>query len=969
MYLDRSEAEAVVGFTQGAARDVTRAASSLGPQTTLGPEIPTGARIYRLIAARGGKGTSPGGGSAALLAAAGLQASTPVDFIAPVYHDRASGARLLPTDEVVVRARPGQTEAVLTTALQAAGLSLDRRLRGAFDEFVVRIPAGSDPVEVARLLHERDLVEWAEPNFLQEYRKSAAPNDPLFQSQWHLSNPARPAADVGIVNAWDVETGDPSIVIAIVDDGVDVTHEDLAPNIFVNSAEIPGNGFDDDQNGLIDDVRGWDFASNDNNAAPAGTEENHGTAVAGIAAGRGGNGIGITGACQSCRILPVKIVNATRFAPIDRIAEAIRYAASVADVINTSWGGGAPSTTLASALQFAHTQGRHGKGSIVISAAGNDAGGNVEIVAPSLLPAGTHRFRWTYEKDATLTAGDDAAWLATVIFPGGEEVRFTDGDGLPPGWQTGGFGIWRPVDDPLHADEGSCWTGTLRSGSIADSQSSWVEVVKAVPAGDLLSLQYVSSEPGFDGLRLEIDLNNDGTFDLASGLLSGVAPGGLAYPAAYPEAISVGASSDLACRSHYSQAGLELDFLAPGSAGFRNRGIRTTDRTGAVGYGPSDYIDDFGGTSSATPLAAGVAGLLLSRNPELTPVEVRQILRATADPIGPVEYINGRNERYGSGRLNAWRALAAVPLPGELGRPVIIRQPGGRLVPFGESARLSIVAWGPGLSYQWYRGASGDTSALVAGATASVFDTPAVTVAIGYWVRVTNANGSVDSSTAVLEVGAAFDAALRVPHCAWIASSCDSGSLLSGRGTVEQEPNRPNTLRGGFPPRDDSFSTLAINRIDRIRVVSASGDELAAGEMVRVEVDTVTSLNPGHLELSYSANPRHLARFASPQCRRPSRAPTPSWPRTGCRREPCRRCTRGCLSCRRGTRSGRLCRSPTSTTTTTLCSTRAMFRRRHRSWNSPRAGRWLVSRFRSTSVSAQWGRHRSPFSGIEGPRA
>src|SRR5262249_32548401 len=161
--------------------------------------------------------------------------------------------------------------------------------------------------------------------FLEDVLKDAVPNDPLFPQQWHLNNTGQgggtPGADVKAPAAWDLTTGSSSIVIAVVDDGVEKTHPDLAANIFVNSHEIPGNGIDDDGNGYIDDVNGWDFSGNDNDASP-GASDFHGTSVAGVAAGRGNNGIGVTGACQTCRILPVKLPSS---GTLTVFANAIQY--------------------------------------------------------------------------------------------------------------------------------------------------------------------------------------------------------------------------------------------------------------------------------------------------------------------------------------------------------------------------------------------------------------------------------------------------------------------------------------------------------------------------------------------------------------------------------------------------------------------------------------------------------------------
>jgi hypothetical protein len=185
--------------------------------------------------------------------------------------------------------------------------------------------------------------------------------------------------------------------------------------------------------------------------------------------------------------------------------------------------------------------------------------------------------------------------------------------------------------------------------------------------------------------------------------------------------------------------------------------------------------------------------------------------------------------------------------------PLITRQPPSSVfVPYGTSARLFVDAIGPSLAYQWYRGAAGDVSQPVSAATAAIFNTPPVTADITYWVRVSNANGIIDSTVASLVPSASFDSTLKVPHCSWATNLCDSGALLIGRG-FGVEPNAPNAAYQQCGT--DGASSTAINRIDRIRVSSVSGGEFVSGNQVRVEVDTVTSLLPGQLELSFAGAP------------------------------------------------------------------------------------------------------------------
>jgi subtilisin family serine protease len=663
----------VVRLRQGPTDQRGRLLGSLPPETTLSGPIVSGGRTFHVVRLPGpearavGPGTPPA--SSPVSAVELLRNNAEIEFAAPVFFYPATGARVLPTDEVVVRVKPGGPRHDLAGLAASFGLTLAGPMWGTSGEYVLRLvdPIAGDAIERSRALHDSGHFEWAEPNFIQSYVKQALPDDPRFGQQWHLHNIGQgggtPGADVRAVQAWDLQRGSSAVVIAVVDDGVDKTHEDLAANIFVNPGDTPGNGVDDDGNGFVDDANGWDFSNGDSDASPASSFDNHGTAVAGVAAARGNNGIGVSGACQECRILPVKIStgNSTSdgFASDAVIANAIRYAATLADVINNSWGGGAPSSIIQSSIQDAITTGRGGKGAVVLAATGNAATGYRTFTVTGF-PAGTYTFRFAYTKDETVSSGEDAAWLGWVQFPGGELVTFDHG--FPAGWTGGGDASWSIATDPARADEGRCLTRSARSGTVTHGQTTYLEVTKSVPAGNLVMNAWVSSENGFDGIELFVN-------DIHQGfLLSGVpfVSAAVSYPAAHPETIAVGASSNMDCRAAYSQYGPELAFVAPSSGGPLNLRVESTDRMGPFGYDAGNYTQapgasGFGGTSSAAPLAAGIAGLILSRNNTLPRTQVLQIMQDTADKVGPDAYAGGRNNRYGSGRLNAFRALQATP--------------------------------------------------------------------------------------------------------------------------------------------------------------------------------------------------------------------------------------------------------------------------------------------------------------------
>jgi len=212
-------------------------------------------------------------------------------------------------------------------------------------------------------------VAYAEPDYIVTI--NATPNDTDFGLQWGLNN--NNDADIDAPEAWDIGTGNNSVVVAVIDSGVDYNHPDLTNQIWSNPNEIPGNGRDDDGNGFVDDVRGWDFADNDNNPID---EHNHGTHVAGVIGAQTNNARGIAGINWNVQIMALKFMNAQGAGSTSAAIQAIDYAvANGAMVSNNSWGGGGFSQALFDAIQAAN-QRNH----LFIAAAGND-GANTDTTA------------------------------------------------------------------------------------------------------------------------------------------------------------------------------------------------------------------------------------------------------------------------------------------------------------------------------------------------------------------------------------------------------------------------------------------------------------------------------------------------------------------------------------------------------------------------------------------------------------
>jgi subtilisin family serine protease len=233
------------------------------------------------------------------------------------------------------------------------GIKANRRIekliseRGLDRTFLLKLDPDADIEAAISALRLRDDVEYAEPNYLITLG-SVIPNDPRFFDQWGLKNfgfsiddiPSTIDADIKISEAWDITTGSPDVIVAVTDTGVDINHPDLAQNIYTNTREIPGNKIDDDQNGYVDDVHGFNVADMNGDVTDI---VGHGTQISGIIAAQMGNNVGIAGVAQS-KILPVRFFKRTGPNPaeydatITEAARALIYSvAAGASIINASW--------------------------------------------------------------------------------------------------------------------------------------------------------------------------------------------------------------------------------------------------------------------------------------------------------------------------------------------------------------------------------------------------------------------------------------------------------------------------------------------------------------------------------------------------------------------------------------------------------------------------------------------------------
>ena len=212
-----------------------------------------------------------------------------------------------------------------------------------------------------------EFVSVVEPDYLVYAINT--PNDPKMIDLWGMHNSGQTGGtndkDIDATEAWDIQTGSKDVLVGIIDTGVDRTHEDLVDNMWVNPNEIPNNGIDDDQNGFVDDVYGWDFYSDDNDPQDG---DSHGTHCAGTIGAKGNNAKGVSGVCWDVSMVGIRFLGPMGGYTSDAV-KSINYATTIGvDLTSNSWGGGGYSSSLKNAIDEAGAQGIG-----FVAAAGNDA--------------------------------------------------------------------------------------------------------------------------------------------------------------------------------------------------------------------------------------------------------------------------------------------------------------------------------------------------------------------------------------------------------------------------------------------------------------------------------------------------------------------------------------------------------------------------------------------------------------------
>ncbi len=480
-----------------------------------------------------------------------------------------------------------------------------------------------DEDAAASLYLQSGLVDIAEKNALRY--KNAEPDDPLFSEQWGMTVIQAPAA-------WDITTGSDTVVVAVIDTGVDYLHPDLADNIWTNTAELNGVAdFDDDGNGFVDDIQGWDFAGDGENEDndPLG-DDSHGTHVAGIIAARGNNGIGVAGVCWNLKIMPVKIqADGAESMTTADILQGMEYAMeNGARVINCSYGGPSFVDSEKDMLSLLGDQ-----GILAVCAAGNDG---------SDIDENTNNYPAEYD-------------LANIL-----AVASNDKDG-------------------------GLYTGSNYGVTSVDVMAPGVDIKSTVPFVAFIEtnvggVKNIFSAEGLTFARLTEDAGIKGSlYDCGLGKAPEDFPDGVTGNFALIERGDIYFSEKAA---NAMQAGATGAIIYDNVPGILN--IFTLQTSGnwipvisisqtdgeALKFMISDQpvvtlVSKFSpsssnysymtGTSMATPHVTGLAGLLLSINPNLGYAGLKSIIMDTVDPVDGLV-----NKLVTDGRVNAYAAVTAA---------------------------------------------------------------------------------------------------------------------------------------------------------------------------------------------------------------------------------------------------------------------------------------------------------------------
>ncbi len=563
--------------------------------------------------------------------------------------------------ELLVKYKPSVRAAATTYYKERLGVSTIRTLKKIKAQHV-KLPQGMTVEEALEIFKDDPDVEYAEPNYYRYAAVEVIPNDTDFDRLWGLHNTGQSGgtfdADIDAPEAWDITTGSSSVVIAVIDSGVDYNHQDLSGNIWNNPDEIPGNGTDDDGNGKIDDVYGWDFVDNDNNPVDP---HGHGTHVAGTIAAVGNNSTGITGVCWNAKIMGIRFLDAIGIGTTADEISAIEYADSKgAHVINCSWGGPDYSQSEKNAIDASSA--------LVVCAAGNDNENNdstpfypasytsLNIIAVAATDQDDERANFSNYGATSV----DVAAPGTNIYscqPGRREVWSDNFEGAF-NWSPGGTDdFWGVTGEYSHSEFNSltdrpdayylpntdscAQTPIDLSSCIATKLEFWVK--GSSQSGDYFYIQCSTNGTDWKDLTLLIDMSTDINW---SGSISSFKK----------------ATADLGTYDGSGTFYLRFNFHSNSDADVEQGWFfdDVTVSAASSSYDGTEYRY-MSGTSMATPHVSGLAALIKAEQPILNNIQIKATIENSVDAK-----LSLSGKVATAGRVNAYTALILPAAPSGL---------------------------------------------------------------------------------------------------------------------------------------------------------------------------------------------------------------------------------------------------------------------------------------------------------------
>lgn len=272
--------------------------------------------------------------------------------------------------------------------------------------YILKFKTSIDIKKAQKDYEATGLLKYAEPDYKggRAATTTTLPNDTYFSRQWSLKNDgtfpydsAIANADIKMTQAWDIEKGSSSVIVAVLDGGAKLNHPEFSGRIWTNTGEIPNNGIDDDGNGYIDDVQGWNFSYSNNNPTD---DEGHGTNVSGIIGANADNNSCYAGMDWHCKLMELKVTDSTGFGYYSDWADAITYATDKgAKVINMSLGGNSSSQVMQDAITYAY---QHNVTVVAAMGNGNTQAASYPAACTHVIPVGAtnahdvrcHPFFW-----------------------------------------------------------------------------------------------------------------------------------------------------------------------------------------------------------------------------------------------------------------------------------------------------------------------------------------------------------------------------------------------------------------------------------------------------------------------------------------------------------------------------------------------------------------------------------------------